>query len=314
MTPDIFAEWLRRQGYRVVRTPSSYWYEISLRVYQAFPFHWLIEPEEEELSELLCGNRGIALRYSTPVAASRGKLSYHVTHEGPSYDLPSLPRRARQNVRRGLRYATVEPIPISRLATEGWRLRLDSLGRQGRARAESQAWWHRLCMSAEDLPGFEAWGALHDGQLVASFLSFTCDGCYNLHYLQSATAHLEHRVNNALFYTVTHQALSRPGVLKVFAGLQSLDAPTSVDEFKFRMTYTAQPVRQRVVFHPRLAPFFGQPGHAVVKRLLCWFPDNPTLAKIEGMIRFYLEGRRPPNEQDCPERLAHQLRESLLDA
>jgi hypothetical protein len=169
-------------------------------------------------------------------------------------------------------------------------------------------------MSAEDLPGFEAWGALCDGELVASFLSFACDDCYTLHYLQSATAHLEHRVNNALFYTVSREVLSRPGISKIFAGLQSLDAPPSVDEFKFRMTYAAKPVRQRVVFHPRLAPLFSQVSHVVVRQVLRRFPDNPTMSKIEGMIRFYLEGRRPPDEQDCPERLAHQLAKVLVDA
>jgi len=155
---------------------------------------------------------------------------------------------------------------------------------------------------------------MHKGQLVASFLSFTCDGCYTLSYLQSATAHLEHRVNNALFYTVTREALSRPGISKVFAGLQSLDAPASVDEFKFRMTYTAQPVRQRVVFHPWLVPVLNRVGHVIVKRLLRWCPDYPALSKAEGMLRFYIEGKRPLREQTWPDHLAHRRQELLADA
>jgi hypothetical protein len=313
MNAEVFAEWLRRRGYRVIRTPSSYWYEASSRVYQAFPYHWVIEPPEEELLGLLRENKAIALRYSTPVTASQGKVSYHVVCEGPSYELASLPRQARQNIRKGLGYASIEPIPLSRLATEGWSLRLETLERQGRAGAESQAWWRRLCLSAEDLPGFEAWGAIHDGELVASFLAFTCDSCYALPHEQSATSHLEYRVNNAIFYIVTHEALKRRGISKVFFCLQSLDAPCSVDEFKFRMGYTARPVRQRMVFHPWLAPLFNKASYAAMKRMLCRYPNNPTLAKAEGMLRFYLEGKRPATEQDWPECINHRNSE-LLEA
>ena len=69
MNPETFAEWLQRQGYKVVRTDSSYWYEASSRVYQAFPYHWLIQPAEDELSAFLRQQNAIGLRYSTPIEA-----------------------------------------------------------------------------------------------------------------------------------------------------------------------------------------------------------------------------------------------------
>jgi len=311
MNADTFAEWLRRQGYRVVRTPSSYWYEVSRGVYQAFPYHWLIEPSERELRRLLLKSNAIALRYSAPISAPQGKVSYHVVCEDPAYDLPSLPRQARQNVRRGLGYARIEPISMARLATEGWVLRLESLERQGRAGAETREWWQHLCLSAQDLPGFEAWGAIRDGQLVASFLASRCDDWYSLPYEQSATACLGYRVNNAIFYSVTHEALTRGGITKVFFCLQSLDAPASVDRFKFRMGFTARAVRQRVVFHPFLAPAFNRITHAIVKRALSYRPNHPFLAKVEGMLRFHLEGKRPPAEQDWPECLDRYKKDLL---
>ena len=304
MNAGVMAEWFRRQGYRVIRTPSSYWVEASARVYQAFPYHWLIEPSERELNDLLLKHNAIALRYSAPLTAPQGKVSYHVVCEDPAYDLATLPRQTRQNVRKGLEYATVEPIPLARLAEEGWRLRLDTLSRQGRAAAESEAWWRRLCMSAVDLPGFEAWGALHDGQLTASFLSFTCDDCFTLPHEQSASAHLEYRVNNAIFYSVIREALGRPGISGLFFCLQSLDAPASVDEFKFRMGCTAKPVRQRVAFHPLLAPLIGKLGHAAARRLMERYPSQATPAKLEGMLRFHLEGKCAPSAQQWPECLA----------
>jgi hypothetical protein len=311
LNAEIFAEWLRRQGYRVVRTPSSYWFEVAPRVLQAFPYHWQIEPSETELRKLLLKYNVIALRYSTPITSSQGKVSYHVVCEDPDYDLSSLRRQVRQNIRRGLDYAHVEPIPISRLANEGWKLRRDSLERQGRIGAETEEWWRSLCTSASDLPGFEAWGAIHNGELVASFLAFTCDSHFTLPHQQSASAHLQHRTNNAIFFSVTQEAFKRPGISEVFFCLHSLDAPASIDEFKFRMGYSPKPVRQRVVFHPLLAPLINKASHALVRRLLGWQRDSAVLAKAEGMVRFFLEGICPPTRQNWPDCLSCRKGEVL---
>jgi hypothetical protein len=111
-------------------------------------------------------------------------------------------------------------------------------------------------------------------------------------YQQCLRKYLSDHVNNALSFVVTQTMLSRPGVKSILYGLHSLDAPASVDEFKFRMGYTAKPVRQRVVFHPCLKPIFNHYSHAAVQRLLAWRPGDPILAKAEGMMRFYLERRR----------------------
>ena len=300
MNAEVFAEWLRRQGHQVIRSESSYWYDAGPRVLQAFPYHWLIEPSQAELKGVLLDHKAIALRYSTPLSAPCGKISYHVVCMDPGYDVPGLPRQTRQNVRRRLECAKIELIPISWLASEGWNLRLDSLERQGRVEAETEQGWRHMCQSAENLSGFEAWGAFYDGQLAASFLAFQCDDWYTLPYEQSATAYLESRINNAIFFHVTHEAIHRSGIRGVFFCLQSLDAPASVDQFKFRMGLTARAVRQRVVFHPWLEPFIGKPVYSVVKRLLARQPNKPALAKMEGMLRFYQEGKCLPLEQDWP--------------
>jgi len=310
MNAETFAIWLERQGYRTVRTQSSYWFEAGPRVLQAFPYHRVIEPDEDELSALLRSQGAAALRYSTPVDAPWGKLSYHVVCEGP-YTLEALPRQARQNVQRGMEYVSVEPISLERLATEGWRLRAETLARQGRSEAEQPQWWRRVCRSAEGLPGFEAWGAIHAGELVAAFLGFECEGCYLLPYEQSATAHLEHRVNNAIFYCVIARVLQRPEVSSVFFCLQSLDAPCSVDQFKFRMGFTAKPVRQRVVLHSWLRPVVNVSGELLHRQLAKHAAHRPAVAKGAGLLHFYLEGRRPAAEQEWPDTLADRRNELL---
>ncbi len=302
MNPDIFAEWFRRQGYNVIRTERSYWTNSGPRVYQAFPYHWQIKPTEREITAFLRQNNAIGLRYSTPITAPIGMLSYHVIFSSKTYELQDLPKKARYDVRKGCEYASYVQIPLKRLAIEGWAIRHDTLLRQGREGAETQNWWETLCYSAEDLPGFEAWGAIYENQLVAGLLAFSCDDCFYILYQQSLADHLQYGINNALAYVVTRDAIERPSINQVFYGLHSLDAPEGVDKFKFRMNYVAEPVRQRVVFHPWLKPVFGQTTHNVVSKLASW-SGSPALAKMEGVIRFYHQGKLPLEKQSRPQAL-----------
>ncbi len=301
MNADIFAEWLRRQGHVVKRTTSSYWYNQGPRILQAFPYHWTIQPQDGEIDELLRRERCIGVRYSTPVSAAMGRISYHVVLLEPDYSLEILPKKARYDVRKAAKSAIAEPISFARLAGEGWQLRAETLQRQGRVGAEDPIWWGKLCNAANGLPGFETWGVLVDETLVASLLAFTCDNCCSILYHQSRTAYLSQGMNNLLTFTYTANVMQRPGIEFIFYGLNSLDAPASVDEFKFRMGYTAKPVRQRVVFHPWLSFLFNPASHAALRQFRRWQPENPTLAKTEGVIRFYLEGKHPLDQQYWPE-------------
>ena len=301
MNADIFAEWLRRQGYSVLKTANSYWYEASPKVYQAFPYHWLIQPEEEELLSVLRQKRAIALRYSAPVENTLGCISYHAIYDKPNYTLDSLDRRSRQNIRKGLKNCQVEKISFERLAEDGWLLETDTASRQGRQVKISKEIWRRRYIAASDLQGFEAWGALVDGRLVASLFTFQMEDFCEMITQQCHRDYLNARVNNALSFVVTQTMINRTGIRSVFYTLQSLDAPASVDHFKFRMGYIAKPVRQRVVFHPLLSPIFNRATYAVVKQVSDRRPDNPFLSKMKGMLQFYLNGKNSLTEQDWPE-------------
>ena len=301
MNVEIFAEWMRRQGHTVIESKSSCWFNQGPKVYQAFPYHWTIQPTKDEINDLLLKTRGVGLRYSTPIESPEGHISYHVVYQDNSLEYYSLPKKTRHDIQHGLDYSRIEQISLNKLSDEGWKLRLDTLIRQGRQKAENSKSWKRLCLSAQDLKGFEAWGAVHERQLVASVLCFIMGDCCSILYQQSLAAHLKHGINNALAYVVTNEMLSRPGIKQIFYGLNSLDAPASVDEFKFRMGYIARPVRQRVVFNPLIKPMFNPISHQVVKYMLDHRPGNSFLAKTEGMIRFYLEGKLPLSQQIWPE-------------
>jgi len=309
MSPEIFSEWLRRQGHHVVRTASSYWYDAGPRVYQAFPYHWLIQPSPQELRSLMLGKGIVALRYSAPFDAATGCISYHAIYDKPIYTLDSLDRRSRQNVRTGLKNCRVEPISFERLAEDGWLLEADTLDRQGRGTKQSEEMWRLRSMAAADLPGFEAWGALVDGRLTASLLTFQMEDCCEMIFQQCHRDYLNARVNNALTFVVTQTMISRANIRSAFYALHSLDAPSSVDEFKFRMGYIAKPVRQRVVLSPLLQPFVNGFTHRVMIRLRGRYAGHHFLAKAEGMLRFYLQGNRPLDKQNWPECLVDQKSE-----
>jgi hypothetical protein len=312
MNAEIFAEWLRRQGRHVVKTPSSYWYNAGARVFQAFPFHWIIQPSETELRDLMVSQRIVAIRYSTPLASQAGMVSYHVVVGNP-YSLEMLPHQARTNIRKGLKHCNVEPISFSRLAEEGWLLQQDTITRQGRNNSMSQDEWKKICLSAEHLPGFEAWGAIVNGELAATLLTARIDDRFCVPYAQCNRNFLDLRVNNALFYVVSCELLSREGISGIFFSLHSLDAPESVNEFKFRMGFSPLPVRQRVVFHPLFTPFANRESHRVVSSLLNRYPGNYLFSKAEGILRFYINGETPIAEQEWPGCLADS-KDSLLES
>lgn len=306
MTPDVFAEWLTRQGRRVVRTPSSYWYDAAPGVFQAFPYNWVIAPDDAEIRELMLRHGVIAVRYSAPIDFPRGVASYHVVLREP-YTLDLLKAQARNGVKTGMSHFAIEQISFERLATEGWILQQDTLDRQGRLRSMKREGWERLCRAARDLPGFEAWAAVsHAGELAAAVIAARVASKYSIPFAMSHRRFQGEHVNNVLFYCVSRELLQREGVESLFFTVQSLDAPANVDEFKFRMGLQHRLVRQCVDFHPLLSPLATSRVHGWARQLLARDPASPILAKAEGMLRFHLEGLRPLEDQIWPERLQEE--------
>jgi hypothetical protein len=303
MNPDTFAEWMRRQGHRVYRTQSSYWYDAGPHVLQAFPYHWIIQPSKEEIRGLMLRNNIISVRYSTPLEFPGGKASYHVVLK-PPYNMDMLKNQARNGVKHGLDHFKIERISFERLATEGWVLQQDTLARQCRLHSMTQKEWEHLCYSAKDLSGFEAWAAISGTELAGAVIICRIDDTFNVPYAMSHRKFLRDHVNNAIFYAVSCEMLGRDGVKNVFFTVQSLDAPASVDEFKFRMGLMPKAVCQHVNFHPWLTPFVTSSVRAWTTRQLKRDPSNCTMAKADGILRFYLEGKQDIAEQNWPDCLS----------
>jgi hypothetical protein len=314
MNPDIFAEWLRGQGHRVLRSANSYWYDAAPGVLQAFPYNHVIEPPETELQTILRRNKLICLRFSCPVTSDRGRLSYHVVWEGKDYDFEHVHAKTRSKVRRALKQSSVVPITFERIAEEGWELVKDTLARQKREGGVSRENWQRGCLEAARMPGFEAWGTLVHDRLASCMLTFQAGDCCTFLNLQSRSEYLSIGVNNVLLFVATRAIVARPEVRSIFSCLHSLDAPSSMDDFKFRLGFKAKPVRQRVVFHPLLAPLVNQGSHALLRAARRMRPQSHTLAKAEGMVRFCIEGRLPLDQQTIPRGLLYAPTAAFLPA
>ncbi len=303
MTPETFASWLTRQGYRVTRSRSSYWYNAGPKVLQAFPYHWLIQPDREEIQMLLVDQGNLALRYSCPLGTHPGMASYHVVLT-PPYSMETLRSQARNGIRRGLEHCSVAQVGLERLANEGWTLQQDTLQRQNRSKSMRKEEWELLCHSATGLPGFEAWAAIVEGELAACLLVARTGDVYCVPYAVCHHKFLNLHVNNALFFTVSNELLSRPDIRELFFSLHSLDAPESVNEFKFRMGLQARPVCQRVALHPILEPLANGLTLSIFQKLLRLNGDMPFISKLEGMLRFYRNGILPLEQQVWPECIA----------
>lgn len=300
MNVEIFAEWLRRQGHSVVKTKNSYWFDASPRVYQAFPYNWVIQPTEEELLSLLREKRALALRYSTTLNYPVGCISYHTVCDHPKYTLNNLSGRSRQNVRKGLKNCSIKQLSFEYMAKNGWLLENDTASRQGRNTMINKDQWRRRYLAAADLPGFETWGALVDDRLVAALLIVQIEDCYEIISQQSLRTYLKKRVNHALTFEVTQELMKRNGTRFIHYGVQSLDAPETVDEYKILLGYRAKAVRQRVVFHPMVAPLFNKFSYEVVRWIRGGMHKNVFMRKSEGFMRFYLNGKLPFVDQVLP--------------
>ena len=311
MNSEVFAEWLRRQGHRVIRTENSYWFNQGPRVYQAFPYHWMIRPSDEELRSLLCDNYIIGARYSAPVDHQEGSISYHTICDDKGYSLMSVDGSSRSQVRRGLESCTVKPISLEQYAEEGWGIQQDTVSRQGRSISNLNESWRDMVLSAVGLEGFEVWGAIVKDRLAATVFFVQLDDCINLLFQQSLREYLPFKVNNALSFMVTQELINRPSVKLLHYGLHSLDAPASVDKFKLSMGYSIRPVRQRIILHPAIPRVIIPSANMILKGSSKLFPKNNTLCKTEGLLRFYTNGLLPIADQQLPELLVKRKEELI---
>lgn len=242
------------------------------------------------MKKILWGERSIGLRFFTPME-SVGKSSYLIVCSDKNYDITSVSTGdTRRKTRRGLENVEIKQVDFKELAKLGHQLNCDTLVRQGRdPRLCNAGNWKQFCDATEGLDGFEAWGAFTGGKLASFVAGFQMEDHFTLLQQSSATEYLNLFPNNALIFEVTRLKLASPDVAAVSYGPQSLDAPESLDAFKFHMGYKKLPMKQRVMFNPLITPFIGKITQNIVHFAAGIKLKSNELSKLEGLIHFYLE-------------------------
>jgi hypothetical protein len=290
MNPPTFANWLRHLGHRVIKTESSYWYNAQPGFCFYFPYHRLITPSRAELSHLFLKEKCLGVRYFSPLHCY-GKSSYLIVCSNKNYDITSVDAAtARRQTRRGMENFEIRQIDFASLASQGMQANHDTLLRQGR---DPGIWnekkWREYCSAAQSLDGFEAWGAFREHQLAAFIIGFKMEDYFTILHHSSMTEYLRFYPNNALVFYLTELKLNSMDVNHVSYGPESLDAPDSLDEFKFRMGFEKLPIKQNIAFNPIIKPFVNGFSHKLVQTISSANPKSDIWRKLSGVIRFYME-------------------------
>jgi hypothetical protein len=237
MNLDNFVDWQRRQGYKVIRTGNYYWFNSRPGFYFGFPYHWLINPSKDELNKLLWNTPCLGARYFTSMD-NMGKSSYMIVCSDKKYGLTSIDAKyARRQTRRGLENFLIRQLDFNELANHN-SINIDTLTRQGRnPRVWTDKQWRQFCASSNGLKGLETWGAFYENNLAAFLVAYIMDDYFYIFHHSSATKYLQSYPNNALIFFITKLKLASQEINHVSYGPQSLDAPDSLETFKFRMGF-----------------------------------------------------------------------------
>jgi len=294
LSAEAYASLLEDSGHRVVRTTSAWWYEAHPRWYLSIPFHTELTPSPAELADVL--ERGaLVLRYTCPISA--GTASYRSACDDPDYDLSTLSSTARRATRRGLERCTVRRLPFTELERHGGlELSRSTLVRQGRkVSRDHDQYWRRHYAAAGRSDVAECWAAFVGDQLAAFLIVVTIDDCVYLPVLKSSKDLLSEYPNNALVYTVTRDALDRPGVTEVSWGLESL-LPTmeGLERFKHGMGFVHRPIGQRIEMKRWVSTALRGPASWTVQRLESRRIGGHTIDRAAATIRWHAEQPRLP--------------------
>ncbi len=287
LSTECFAGFLAAIGHRVVHWRLGHWYDASRGFFLSLPSHRLLDPQPADLRAVWRGQLCLGVRFPAPLDGP-GKVSYQIVCDTRDYAIERLGANARSKVRRGLRRCNVAPVPFAEIAARGRGADRDTLARQGRAVRLEGDRWERYWRAAAATPGMEGWGAFVGDELAAFLVTVQLEDCVEFLVARSRSDRLDAYPNNALIFHVAEEMLVQRRVRQITFGLESLEPVGPLDQFKFSMGFRAQPLRQRVVFHPLVRNVVAQRG---VRRVLYRWADREGnhsgfWRKAAGLLRF----------------------------
>lgn len=282
-----YANFLLKIGHKVSVLNNTYWYDSQPNVYQSFPFHYLIEPDNIDTSKIFC-NGGFIARFPCPI--EKGRDSYRISITDTDYDLSSLNGKTRNQTRRGLENCELRELTTQEVLNNAMTLNTDTLERQGRTlSAKEKNYWETYYKEINSLNTASIWGAFVQNELASFLISVHMDGCENILIVRSKREMLKYYPNNAMIYQFVSTMIRKNNVNEVSIGLESIQSDMeSLDRFKMGMGFNKTPIGQRVVFR---SPFSflisGWRANMICKALPFLLPKGEKLNKIQGLLTWY---------------------------
>jgi hypothetical protein len=287
MTLEIYSEFLKAIGKRVIPDDGCLWCQVAWRFYHCFPVHQPIHPSKPQLSKLFENGQTIGVRFSTDEAIHGGKASFVYLCEKATFDLNLLSANQRSKIRRGLKHCSVRPITDTEyFRTEGWTLHAETLKRQGRLANADRQEWDKMANCLGRFTGLEVWGAWIEEALASFVVTFQVENCVHLLTFRSSIPYLRFYPNNALIYTVVAEMLRRRQVQLVSFGEESLQTLESLDAFKTGLGFRKQPIVQKIVFNPIIAGAFNDMTKRLIGAIAKRRPESLFWKKALGVTEF----------------------------
>lgn len=286
VSPEYYAEFLKRMGHSVRFVSGMWWYDTSRGVYINFPYDQNIDAESVCVRSVL-GRDGIVARFGCP--EHQGVSSHRFICDDAEFDFPLLRSRTRTQVRRGLEECQVEQVDFDVLRRHAVSLNADTLIRQKRKVPKNlNTYWQKYFDAAEATQGAEAWGAFADGQLAAYLISFVVESTANILIVRSSTQHLKKLPNNALLFQYLYQRIRDEGIQRISYGYESIQAGLgTLDQFKVGMGFRAEACGQRVELANWIRPLLNRYTLPSLSRLLKSAGDGETSSKLQGILTWY---------------------------
>jgi hypothetical protein len=282
---EALADFYRDAGFRVVSTPSAFWYAQSSQIYRSLPFERAIRPSPEEAREALrrCGALGLEFATDSGFGLSRGT---YVLRD-PAYGFGSLQRQCRQNVRKGLKLCEARQIDFDELCRLGRPAILATCERQ-RRRIEPYVVpdaWRRYCDAGRACPQAGAHGCFVGGELAAWLVHFVEDGLCSGIAMMSQTRWRDRGTNHVLYYAFARDMIRRDDVEAVTLGLESLPAAPARDAFKRHLGFRLEPGAIGLILHPWARRILLGPGSARALGLVSRLSGGRLASdRIEGVV------------------------------
>ncbi len=279
------AKFFERRGRRIEEFGGVLWHGMEKRTLIALPYHLDLSMAREDAERLLWKTNSAGIRYGS--SGQAGSPCGIYTIRDKNYGFDNLSRSYRRDVKIGLKKCEVREVGGETLLSEGLRLNLDTMGRQGRWEAEygEPKQFERLVRAIEDSDSVFALGSFVGERLGAYAICVREDGW--LHHLHQFSLRelLNEHCNHALCFEMMRTQMAHPEVEAFCDGFAPLVALDGLDDFKKRQGCALEARNTVSVLHPLIdRTLASDTGRALLERLRVRRPQDQRIGRVVSIV------------------------------